>query len=279
MTNVESAKLNNIVRRSNSTFYWAMCLLPTEQRHAIFAVYAFCREVDDITDGIGRVVDKRIQLQNWREEVSNIFNEVPTHPLARKLVGPARRFKLSKDDFLLVIEGMEMDACDAVRIVDMDALYGYCDRVACAVGRLASRIFGLSSEQGNKLAQSLGYALQLTNILRDVYEDAQMNRVYLPQSLLCEHQIIAKEPTALITDPALPKVCAEITRVAEQQFDDAAAILKLCNRHRVRPARLMMESYRLILAALKRRGWRHLDEKISLKMPQKLWVILRYGLF
>ena len=255
-----------------------MRLLPFERRHAIFAVYAFCRAVDDIADGTGRVVEKRLRLQEWREEVERLFNEAPTHPITRVLVGPIRQYGLSKEDFLFVIEGMEMDACDVVRIADMDALYGYCDRVACAVGRLSSRIFGLSSEQGDKLANSLGQALQLTNILRDVDEDARMNRIYLPQTILRTYHIKTSEPMTMIADPALSNVCAEITKVAEQRYDDAAAILKLCDRHRVRSARIMMESYRRILTGLIRRGWQHLDEPITLTTPQKFWIILNYGL-
>ncbi len=267
-----------IARRSGSSFYWAMRLLPSERRHAMFALYAFCREVDDIADGAGHADEKRARLQNWRENIERLFAGQPKHPVARALLDPVRRYALSKDDFLLVIEGMEMDAEDSVRITDMDALRDYCDHVACAVGRLSTRIFGLSEDRGAELADALGQALQLTNILRDLDEDARSDRLYLPQSLLRVHGIADSSPAAAFADARFFAVCDEVARVAQRKFEETAVILNSCERRRVRPARLMMESYRRLLVRLMRRGWQRRNERMSLPLMRKLWIVFRYGL-
>ncbi len=272
------ANIDAIVRGSGSSFYWAMRLLPAERRQAMFALYAFCREVDDIADDAGTPEEKRTRLQQWRDDIGRLFASRPIHPVARALMDPVRRFGLSKEDFLLVIEGMEIDAHGSVRIADMDALRDYCDHVAGAVGRLSVRIFGLPKGQGEELAEALGQALQLTNILRDLDEDARADRLYLPLSLLAAHGVAVAEPVAMLADPAISGVCEEMARVAKRKFDDTAAILRSCDRRRFRPARLMMESYRRVLDKLKRRGWQHRRERMTLPLVQKLWVILRYGL-
>ena len=273
-----ASDVDAIVRRSGSSFYWAMRILPAERRQAMFALYAYCREVDDIADEAGTPDEKYARLQEWRAEVDRLFAGKPVDPVARALVDPVSRFRLPKEDFLHVIEGMEMDACEAVRIADMDALRNYCDHVACAVGRLSVRIFGLPQKQGEELADALGQALQLTNILRDLDEDARADRLYLPQSLLTAHGIAKTDPLATLADPAISGVCEELARVAQRRFDDTVAILRTCDGRRVRPARLMMESYRRLLDRLKRRGWHRRSERMSLPMVWKLWIIFRYGL-
>jgi len=266
-----------IARRSGSSFFWAMRLLPSERRQAMFALYAFCREVDDIADGAGHLDDKRARLQNWREDIERLFAGRPKHLVALALLDAVSQYALSKDDFLLVIDGMEMDADDSVRIADMDALRDYCDHVACAVGRLSTPIFGLSEDRGAELADALGQALQLTNILRDLDEDARSDRLYLPQSLLLAHGIPGSSPAAALADPRISAVCDEVARLAQRKFEETAVILKLCERRRVRPARLMMESYRRLLVGLMRRGWQRRNERMSLPLIRKLWIIFRYG--
>jgi squalene synthase HpnD len=273
-----TSDVGEIARSSGSSFYWAMRLLPAARRKAIFAVYAFCREVDDIADDDGASGEKHARLQEWRDEIDCLFSGRPIHPIAPALSDAVRRYGLSKDDFLLVIDGMEMDAKGSVRIADMDALHVYCDLVACAVGRISARIFGLPQDLGDPLAAALGEALQLTNILRDLDEDARVDRVYLPQTLLRAHMVEKSDPLAMLADPAISDVCAEMMTVARQRFDEAAAVLKRCPRRRARPARIMMESHRRVLDRLIQRGWIRLEERVSLSMKQKLWILFRYGL-
>lgn len=256
-----------------------MRLLPSMQRKAMFAVYAFCRDVDDIADDDDSAgEDKHARLQEWRNEIANLFSGSPKHPIGLALANSALQFGLSEDDFLLIIDGMEMDVVGSVRIADMDALRHYCDLVACAVGRISARIFGLPQDLGDALAAALGEALQLTNILRDLDEDAQVDRLYIPQTLLNAHRVVATKPSAILIDPAISDVCEDIAQIAQNRFDEAATILARCARRPVRPAMIMMESYRRVLVRLRRRGWVHTEGRISLSVIQKLWIIFRYGI-
>ncbi|MEQ9200516.1 MAG: squalene/phytoene synthase family protein, partial [Rhodospirillales bacterium] len=159
-------------KASGSSFFFAMRLLPPEKRAAMYAVYAFCRDVDDIADEPGDLADKQIALARWRGWIDDLYQgRRPGHPVARALQQPIAEFDLKQDDFLAVIEGMELDARPDIRIPDREALIDYCDKVACAVGRLSVRVFGMPEDDGLALARAEGLALQLTNILRDVAED------------------------------------------------------------------------------------------------------------
>ena len=150
-----------------------MRLLPPEKRAAMYAVYAFCRDVDDIADEPGELADKKTALTAWRGWIEDLYQgRTPGHPVARALRQPIAEFDLKQADFLAVIEGMELDAKPDIRIADRDALIDYCDKVACAVGRLSVRVFGMAEEDGLALARAEGLALQLTNILRDVAESS-----------------------------------------------------------------------------------------------------------
>jgi len=269
--------VETLVRRSGTSFFWAMRLLRDEKRRAMYAVYAFCREVDDIADEPAHLENKLARLQEWRDEIDRLYDGRASLPVARALAGPIARFELRRDDFLAIIDGMEMDAAERVRIPDVAALALYCDRVACAVGRLSVRVFGIDSGNGDRLAQSLGQALQLTNILRDLDEDAERDRSYLPSDLLKRHGIMATDPKAVLADPALPEVCAEIAAIAARRFDEAAAVLAGCDSNKVRPATMMMEVYRRTFLRLRARGWRPPRARVALSRFEKLWVILRYG--
>jgi phytoene synthase len=272
--------VNHVVRRSGTSFFWAMRFLPRIKRDAMFAIYAFCREVDDVADDPGVEADKRARLAEWRDEVERLYAGRPTHPVARALVRPVAYFGLHRRDFLAVIDGMEMDAADRVRIADLAELELYCDRVACAVGRLSNRIFGIDEARGDAVAHALGQALQLTNILRDVYEDAARDRLYLPRALLAARGVAEDEGglAVVLAHPALAEVCGELADLAGRRFVEAAAALARCDRAQMRPAVMMMEVYRRIFARLRVRGWRRLDEPVKLSKAEKLWVALRYGL-
>ena len=274
------AHVEAIVRRSKTSFFWAMRRLNEEKRSAMYAVYAFCREVDDIADDPGLETQKLAWLQEWRAEIERLYKGSPTFPVSQALEGPKDRFGLRKTDFIALIEGMEMDARDRVRIPDMGTLALYCDRVACAVGRLSNRIFGVDEGTGDRVANALGQALQLTNILRDVNEDAQRNRLYLPQDLLQTHGIASTNDALLIlTHPALQSVCLELAKTAQQRFDEALNILKTCDQVQMRPAIMMMEAYRRIFQRLQNRRWHDFDHPVTLSKIEKLWIVLRYGIF
>ncbi len=266
------------VKKAKTSFYWAMRRLPKDKRNAMFAVYAFCRQVDDIADGTDAVKDKRARLSQWRKEIDRLYRGNPILPVARALEGPVSKFDLQREDFLAVIDGMEMDARSKLRIEDQAELDLYCDRVACAVGRLSNRIFGIDPKMGDRVASALGKALQLTNILRDLAEDAKLNRLYLPQAMLHEHGITDIDPEKVLRHPALPQVCALLIIIARRRFQETAELLELCDPKKMRPAVMMMETYRLIYSKLQERGWDKIDEPVKLSMFEKLWVLFRYGI-
>jgi len=273
------AHVEAIVKRSKTSFFWAMRRLGEEKRSAMYAVYAFCREVDDIADDPGLESEKLVQLAAWREEIERLYANTPTRPISQALMVPKDRFGLHKDDFIAVIEGMEMDAHDVVRISDMPMLETYCDRVACAVGRLSNQIFGIDQATGDRIAFSLGQALQLTNILRDVHEDAQRNRLYLPQDLLHDHGIDTPNDASLVLEQqALSDVCRKLAKTAKWRFEESENYLETCDFVQMRPAIMMMEAYRRIYQRLLQNDWQCFDPPVSLSNSEKLWVVFRYGL-
>jgi len=235
------------VRAASSSFYWAMRLLPGERRRAIFAVYAFCREVDDIADEPGELDDKLKGLEAWRREIASAFAGKPHDPVSAALAGACKTFSLRAEDLIAVIDGMEMDATGPLVAPDAATLDLYCDRVAAAVGRSCVRIFGEPGAAGQSLAYHLGRALQLTNIARDVAEDAADGRLYLPRELLEAHAITATEPEAVMRHPAYAAAWRDFAALAADQFAKAEEAFAACDAAKVRPARIMAEVYRLNL--------------------------------
>jgi phytoene synthase len=272
------AHVTQIVRRSGSSFYWAMRLLPRAKREAMYAIYAFCREVDDIADDPGEQKDKMARLAGWRVEIERLYAGHPRSPTGQALSDPIHRFDLPKPVFLAIIEGMEIDAADRVRMPTLTALEAYCERVACAVGRLSNRVFGIDEELGEPVAYALGQALQLTNILRDLQEDAAMDRLYLPADMLAAQGIPLANPGLVLRHPAFPRVCEDLAEIAERRYQEADAALHLCNARTMRPARLMMQNYRRVFGKLCARGWAAPEKPVSLGKGQKLWILFRYGL-
>ncbi len=272
------AQVEAAVRASGTSFYWAMRLLPAEKRRAMFAVYAFCREVDDIADEPGELDEKTRRLELWRDAIAALYAGRPVGLLPRALAEPIRGFALRQADFLAIIDGMKMDAAERVRIVDRDELVLYCDRVACAVGRLSTRIFGMDAETGERLAFSLGQALQLTNILRDLVEDAERDRLYLPADLLAAIGCVDTEvATDVLRHRRLPEVCEVIASRARARFAEARDIVARCDRRQIRPAVVMMEVYGRLFRRLTARGWQRWAEPVAVPSSEKLWIALRYG--
>ena len=266
------------VAAAGTSFYWAMRLLPQAPREAMFAVYAYCREVDDIADSDDPPATKRVQLADWRREIDAIYAGRATRPLPRVLAEVARSYALRREDFLAVIDGMEMDAAKDIRAPDLAELDLYCDRVASAVGRLSVRIFGSDLPAADRVAGALGRALQLTNILRDLDEDGARGRLYLPREYLQQQGITATEPEVVLAHPNLGGACELLADLAKRHFSEAAAAMRQCPRRAMRPAAAMGAVYRAILLRLRRRGWRDLRQEVKLPAPLKLWLALRHGL-
>jgi squalene synthase HpnD len=266
------------VEAAGTSFYWAMRLLPQDRRNGMYAVYAFCREVDDIADDDRPVEHKLAALSVWREEIDALYGGRPHLVVARALCEPALRYGLRRHDFLAIIDGMEMDAREDIRAPGLAMLDLYCARVASAVGHLSVHVFGDASHPAHLVAESLGRALQLTNILRDLDEDAARRRLYLPREILDRHGIAGSDPAAILRHPALPAVCREVAALAEGHFREAERAMTRCSRRAMRPAAVMAAIYRATLSALLRSGWREPATRVSLSKTRKLWLVLRHGL-
>ena len=271
------AAVEAIVRGAGTSFYRGMAVLPPDRRHAMYAIYAFCRIVDDIADDETPFATKKPRLDAWRARIVALYQGHADDAVTRVLAKAIAAYDLRQQDFQAVIDGMQTDAETVVVAPDMDALDLYCDQVASAVGRLSVRAFGDASDHADIVAYHLGRALQLTNILRDIYEDAQRGRVYLPRELL-QAAGIPPNPQAVLTHPALPQLCGELAAIAQGHFEDAAAWMQQCDNTAMKPARLMGATYAAVLAALRRGGWRDLTRPVKLSKVHKLWLAVRYGL-
>jgi phytoene synthase len=272
------ASIRDKVMAAGTSFYMAMRLLPEPRREAMYAIYAFCREVDDIADEENPLPVKQAMLDEWRREIDRVYAGAGTLPLARILAADAKTFDLRREDFLAIVDGMAMDAERDIRAPSLAELDLYCDRVASAVGRLSVRAFGDGSVSADRVAYHLGRALQLTNILRDLAEDAERGRLYLPRDLLVDVGIITTEPDAVLHHPSLGAACDALADIAEDHFAKARAAMKECSRSAMKPARAMGAVYHAQLVLLRRRGWRRFAEPVKLSKPKKLWIALRYGL-
>jgi presqualene diphosphate synthase len=264
---------------AGSSFRTAMRILPPARRHAMYEVYAFCRAVDDIADDPGPRPGRMKALHRWREDVGRLYSGLGVTDLTRGLAKPIEHFDLRLADFLAVISGMEMDVAEDIRAPDWEMLDLYCDRVASAVGRLSVRIFGVDETSGLELAHHLGRALQMTNILRDLDEDAAMGRLYLPKEALLAAGTASWDVGQVLSDPALGEACRLVAERARQHFAEADAIVLRCPRATVRSPRIMASVYKAVLNGLVERGWIAPRASVRPSRSQILWPILRHGFF
>ena len=259
---------------ARSSFYTGMRILPRAQREAMFEIYSFCRAVDDIADDQGPRDVRRAQLQQWRSDIDALYRGAGPARLAG-LAQAVRQFDLAREDFLAIIDGMEMDVVADIRAPDRATLDLYCDRVACAVGRLSVRVFGMEREPGRALAHHLGRALQLTNILRDLDEDAAWGRLYLPREALAAAGITATEPAQVLGRPTLGEACNAVIAVAKSEFAKADAVMAASPRRTVRAPRIMGQAYRAILQALIARGFTSPRAPVRLSKLKLIFIVLR----
>jgi squalene synthase HpnD len=267
---------NHGTTASGSSFYAAMRILPRAQREAMFQIYSFCRHVDDIADSDGPRPERLAALQQWRDDIDALYQGSPPARL-RDYVASVRHFDLKREDFLAIVDGMEMDVPQDIRAPDLATLDLYCDRVASAVGRLSVRVFGLAEGDGIELAHHLGRALQLTNILRDIDEDATIGRLYLPREGLLQAGITSTDPLEAAADPALPKVCAPLVERARMHFEKADEVMARNPRRVVRAPRIMSKYYRAILELLVTRGFANPRAPVRLNKFARLAIVLRYA--
>ena len=259
---------------SGSSFYYAFRFLPDEQRRAITALYAFCREVDDVVDECHDVGVARLKLQWWRDEVIRIFDGVPQHPVARALREHTQQRNLPKEYFLEIIDGMEMDL-DRHRYEAWKDLALYCHRVAGVVGLLSAEIFGYTNRQTLKYASELGTALQLTNILRDVREDARRGRIYLPREDLARFGVNEQDILSYQHTPQVQALLAHELERARGHYRKALDLLPAEDRYAQRSGLIMTAIYQATLDEIERDGLRVLERRIALTPLRKLWIAWR----
>ena len=257
--------------KSGSSFYYSFMFLPPEQRQAITALYAFCREVDDVVDECHDVSLAQIKLEWWRQEVERIFAGTPTHPVGFALQDVLRRFKLPQEQLLEIIDGMAMDLSQT-RYLDFKGLQLYCYRVASVVGLLSAEIFGHEHRQTLKYAHDLGLALQLTNIIRDVGEDARRSRIYLPIEDLQRFGVPAKDILEARYSDAFRELMVFQAERAEHFYEQAFAQLPAGDRKAQRPGLVMAAIYRTLLREIAADGFQVLDRRISLTPVRKVWI-------
>jgi phytoene synthase len=272
---------------AKSSFYAGMRVLPKAEREAMFAVYAFCRDVDDIADDQGHAAAAReAELDGWAADVRALYAGGPPGR-ASYLADAVERFGLAEADFHAVIDGMRMDVAADIVAPDWATLDIYCDRVASAVGRLSVKVFGMEDEPGRVLAHHLGRALQLTNILRDIDEDAGIGRLYLPREALelagvrLDGAATGRAGTlAIAADPALDRAARQVASTARAHFAEAARVLKARPRGHLIAPRLMEIVYSDILTRMERQGWTQPRRRVGTNKSRLLrkLLLLKLGL-
>ena len=264
--------------RSGSSFYYSFLFLPAERRRAITALYAFCREVDDVVDEIPDRSVAAVKLAWWRDEVDRLDAGEPTHPVTRALQPHLASYGIRRRQLVEVIDGMQMDL-DQTRYLDFEGLRLYCRRVAGVIGELSASIFGYQDPRTLQYADELGLAFQLTNIIRDVGEDARAGRVYIPlddlqRHGLATHQLLAARAADQESD-AFRAMMREQVRRARHHYRHAFELLPEVDRRAQRPGLIMSAIYSALLEEIERDGYRVLTQRIALTPVRKLWLAWR----
>lgn len=269
------AYVARVARRSGSSFLLPMLLLPKPKREAMLALYAFCRETDDVADEIPDQAEALALLDAWREEVAALYRGEPRHPVTIALAEPVERFGLAQKHFLGILEGFDMDRRGFMVRPTMAELERYCYCVAGCVGLLSVSIFGYRSPRVLEFAEHLGHAFQLTNILRDVREDAERGRIYLPIELLAREHVETLAPRELLRSDGAPRICAELGRLARRRFRQAAEALPDDERRAMRAALLMRGIYEAYLDRIEARGFRPDLPRVRFGAMRKIALVLR----
>ena len=260
--------------QSGSSFYYSFRLLPEPRRRAITALYAYCREVDDVVDEVHDPAVAQAKLAWWRLEIARVYDGTPQHPVGLALAGVVRDHRLRREHLEAVIDGMAMDLAQH-RYADFADLERYCHRVAGVVGLMSAEIFGYEEPGTAGFARDLGIAFQLTNIVRDVGEDARRGRIYLPADDLARFGVSASSILRAREEPGFRELMAFQVARAREWYERALAQLAPRDRHAQRASLAMAAIYRALLDEIERDGYRVLDRRIALTPLRKLWIAWR----
>ena len=269
--------IKEIVKKSGTSFFWSMRMLPKAKREAMYTIYAFCRHIDDIVDGDSDVKEKQELINAWREELDNIYEKkVPATEIGRRIYKNCMRFKLPKEEFTKLIDSISMDIPSPVQAPSLSQFFDYCRGVAGVPGNLSLRIFGCKDENMiNDLATTLGNALQITNVLRDVKEDAMSNRLYIPKDFLEKANIASSDPRSVVVDKNLSVAREELAKLAEADFRKADYLIQKLDRQTARPVKMIAAIYRKYFDMMQDRGWEVISPKPHLSKMNKLTLALR----
>ena len=270
--------IKKIVKKSGTSFFWSMRLLPSAKRQAMYTIYAFCRHIDDIVDeDIYSMPEKIDLLKTWRGELNNIYDKkVPATEIGRRIYKNCMRFKLPKEEFIRLIDAISMDVPKPIIAPKMDTFYKYCRGVAGVPGSLSLRIFGCNDEDLiEELSTSLGTALQITNVLRDVKEDAQAGRLYIPHDLLKQAGIISTDPMTVVVDSKLSVAREELAKLALKEFEKSEKLMAKLDKKSLKPVRLIANIYRRYFDLMQKRGWEIISPKPHIGKLSKIKIMAR----
>ena len=260
--------------KSGSSFYYSFLFLPVKKREAITALYAFCREVDDIVDSNSEHHIKSTKLNWWRDEIERLFRHNPQHPITQALSPVIADFNIPMEYFIEILDGMEMDLVPRT-YATFKELRLYCYRVASVVGLMSAEIFGYTDRKTLKYAHDLGLAFQLTNIIRDVYADLMLNRIYLPQDELAQYGVTETDLRQRMCTPEFEKLIQFQIKRAHDHYQSAFALLPEIDRHAQRTGLIMAEIYQALLARIEKDSCQILRQRVSVPPLQKLWIAWR----
>lgn len=269
--------IKKIVKKSGSSFFWGMHILPTKERRAIYTLYAFCRHIDDIVDGDKPLSQKMELINAWRQEIDNIYDKkVPASEIGRSIYKNCMRFNIPKRELVSLLDSISMDLPNPVQAPDFSDFNRYCHGVAGAPGSMSLRILGCKDETLiQNLSESLGKAMQITNILRDVREDAAADRVYIPRELLQKAGITVTEPQQIVVDKNLAKAREELAQIAAKEYDRAFGLIKKLDKKISRNINAMAYIYKRYFDIMQNRGWEIISPKPSISRFLKLFLVLK----
>lgn len=269
--------IKRMVKKSGTSFFWSMRLLPIGKRNAMYTIYAFFRHIDDIVDGDKDITEKLELIEAWRQELDNIYDKkTPATEIGRKIYKNCMRFKLPKSEFVRMIDSISMDLPNPLQAPNLCQFNQYCRGVAGVPGSLSLRIFGVDDENLiERLSTTLGNALQITNILRDVKEDAQADRLYIPKEFLEKAQIDSTDPLTVIVNKNLAVAREELAKVAAQNYTEAYELIKKLDKKTARPVLMIANIYKRYFDIMQNRGWEIISPKPYISKLKKFGIALQ----
>ena len=271
------SSIGKLVRKSQATLFWSVRGLPKAQREAIYTLYAFCRHIDNVVDGTLPEKEKEELLAAWKQELENIYDKkVPATDIGRRIYKNCMRFKIKKEDFSEILNSTFLDFPKPLQAPDFKTFYKYCHGTAeIPTYIMLSIINGMPEEQKRKLAGHFGRAMQLTNMLKDIKDDAMAGHLYMPVELLEKAGIMSRDPQTVITDKHLIAVREQVARMAAADFDAAFSMLDQMESSKTRPLRIVLHIYRRYFDIMQNRGWEIMSPKPRIKTSDKIKIFYR----